>query len=113
MNLARGISVCAVRQVSGSHIAVISDSGNLLVFSHKDIKRLSRGSGIIFQNLKNGTIIDITSANPNEVINLVNKNTRRSIIKIDASDYIGERGRIGKSLKLRNSSNIPLLRFFK
>tara|TARA_B100000927_G_scaffold291720_1_gene296126 strand:+ start:5689 stop:7932 length:2244 start_codon:yes stop_codon:yes gene_type:complete len=113
MNLARGISVCAVRQVSGSHIAVISDSGNLLVFSHKDIKRLSRGSGIIFQNLKNGTIIDITSANPNEVINLVNKNTSRSIIKIDASDYLGERGRIGKSLKLRNSSNIPLLRFFK
>ena len=88
MNLARGISVCAVRQVSGSHIAVISDSGNLLVFSHKDIKRLSRGSGIIFQNLKNGTIIDITSANPNEVINLVNKNTSRSIIKIDASDYL-------------------------
>ncbi|MEC8496687.1 MAG: DNA gyrase subunit A, partial [Pseudomonadota bacterium] len=113
MNLVRGISLCAVRQVSGSHIAVISDSGNLLVFSHKDIKRLSRGSGIIFQNLKNGTIIDITSANPNEVINLVNKNTSRSIIKIDASDYIGERGRIGKSLKLRNSSNIPLLRFFK
>tara|TARA_B100001939_G_scaffold225447_1_gene194106 strand:+ start:1 stop:1296 length:1296 start_codon:yes stop_codon:yes gene_type:complete len=113
MNLVRGISLCAVRQVSGSHIAVISDSGNLLVFSHKDIKRLSRGSGIIFQNLKNGTIIDITSANPNEVINLVNKNTSRSIIKIDASDYLGERGRIGKSLKLRNSSNIPLLRFFK
>ena len=113
MNLARGVSVCAVRQVSGSHIAVINDSGNLLVFSHKDIKRLSRGSGIIFQNLKNGTIIDITSANPNEVINLVNKNTSRSVIKIDTSDFLGERGRIGKSLKLRNSSNIPLLRFFK
>ena len=113
MNLARGVSVCAVRQVSGSHIAVINDSGNLLVFSHEDIKRLSRGSGIIFQNLKDGTIIDITSANPNEVINLVNKNTSRSIIRIDTSDYLGERGRIGKSLKLRNSSNIPLLRFSK
>ena len=50
MNLARGI-LCAVRQVTGSHIAVISDSGNLLVFSHKDI-RLSRGSGIIFKTLK-------------------------------------------------------------
>ena len=111
MNLARGVSVCAVREVSGSHIAVISDSGNLLVFSHKDIKRLSRGSGIIFQNLKNGSIIDITSANPDDVINLVNKNTSRSITKIDASDYLGERGRIGKSLKLRNSSNIPLLKF--
>ena len=111
MKLPPGTYTCAVVTISGSHIAVINDLGNLLIFSHKDIKRLNRGSGVIFQNLKNGKIIDIASINLDEQINLVNKNTSRSIIKVNALDYLGERGRIGKNIKLRNSSNIPLVRF--
>ena len=83
------------------------------MFDHRDIKRLSRGSGVIFQNLKNGNVIDLTSINLDEQINLVNKNTNRSVIKANAIDYLGARGRIGKKVKLRNVSNIPLLRFIR
>jgi len=111
INLPHGASLGVVRKIIGSHIAIINDLGNLLVFDHRDIKRLSRGSGVIFQNLKNGKFIDLTSINLDEQINLVNKNTNRSVIKANAIDYLGARGRIGKKVKLRNVSNIPLLRF--
>ena len=111
INLPHGASLGVVRKIIGSHIAIINDLGNLLVFDHRDIKRLSRGSGVIFQNLKNGKVIDLTSINLDEQINLVNKNTNRSVIKANAIDYLGARGRIGKKVKLRNFSNIPLLRF--
>ena len=81
INLPHGASLGVVRKIIGSHIAIINDLGNLLVFDHRDIKRLSRGSGVIFQNLKNGKVIDLTSINLDEQINLVNKNPNRSVIK--------------------------------
>ena len=111
MNLPHGVLISAVVKISGSHIAVMNDSGNLLVFDHQDIKRLNRGSGIIFQNLKNGKIVDVATVNLDDEINLINKNTGRSFMKVNASEYYGERGRIGKKIKLRNSSNIKLLSF--
>ena len=111
MNLPHGVLISTVVKISGSHIAVMNDSGNLLVFDHQDIKRLNRGSGIIFQNLKNGKIVDVATVNLDDEINLINKNTGRSFMKVSASEYYGERGRIGKKIKLKNSSNIKILSF--
>jgi topoisomerase-4 subunit A len=96
-----------VRHVNGTHIAILNNLGNLLVFNHTELNRISQGSGVIFQKVKDGQIIDAETFNIEEEINLKSQINKRSKLRLkDIKPYIGERGRLGKKIDLLKVSDL-------
>ena len=92
--------------IKGSHIAMFNSSGNLLVFNHMELKRMTQGSGIIFQRVKTAEIVDAKTLSPDDGITLISVKNKRSKFQLkDLENYIADRGRVGKRIAISNIHN--------
>ena len=99
MNVANKESVMLAKKVEGDYIAMINGLGNLLVFSHRELNRMQKGSGVKFQDTKDSIVIDLITFDLDENIYLALKDKKSRKFKVkEITRYIGKRANQGKKI---------------
>ena len=87
----------SAKEINGDYFALLNNDNKLIVFPVEDIKISTKGSGITFQKLKDGFILDCISFYDGNGLQMYNEKNKKFIIK-DIINWKSARARAGKVL---------------
>jgi len=87
----------SAKEINGDYFALLNNDNKLIVFPVEDIKISTKGSGIAFQKLKDGFILDCISFYDGNGLQMYNEKNKKFIIK-DITNWKSARARAGKVL---------------
>lgn len=100
-----------VKPINHKYICVLNNAASVILIDQTNINRVSKGSGISFQKTKEAELLDALSVDINDKLAIRSVANNRIIAKLeDLHSYLGERGRVGKKLKLNIKGGVYLSR---
>jgi len=98
-----------VKPINHKYICILSDAVSVILIDQTNINRVSKGSGISFQKIKESELLDAISVDIESKVAIRSLVNNRIIAKLDdLQNYLGERGRVGKKLKLNLNGGVYL-----
>ncbi len=99
LNLNAGAKAHVCTLVTGDHIAVLGDNGNLLVFPLSELPTLTRGRGVIVQKYRQGGLSDMKAFSLQDGLTWSSTGGgKRRVVRTqtDLTSWLGKRAQVGR-----------------
>ncbi len=99
VNVKGGARLAVVREIpkAADHIAVIGESGKMLIFELDALPEMARGQGIMLQKYKDGGLSDAVAFNLEDGLSwAMGGDSGRTRVETELGDWIGNRGAAGR-----------------
>jgi len=94
LNLRPGEEVVLCVPAAGDHVAVVSSGRKLLVFPLDQVPEMARGTGVILQRFKDGTLADARVFRIAD--GLCWRLGEKTRTETNLQEWLGERGQVGR-----------------